>query len=277
MTSPTTTRQPSNKYRVVTLALRALLVAALATAFVAGLYWVLSQNYIFRWGLAWSKLPAFNRALMITLEASSMGMVMGLVLGLGVALMRLSPFALLRDMGTLYVQTLRNIPFLVFVIFMYFGIARALLPHGYNVVLFGWDVDDRLFWGSIALGLFEASFISEIFRAGIQAIHKTQIEASRSLGMGYAQAMRYVVLPQAFRLIIPPLTGELIALVKESALLLVISLPELTLTAKQLSSQRPLQFEFYTILAAYYLSITVPISVVSHLLEKRFNVHHRRA
>lgn len=277
MASPTTTRQPSNKFRVVTLALRALLVAALAAAFVAGLYWVLSQNYIFRWGLAWIKLPAFNRALMITLEASSMGMVMGLVLGLGVALMRLSPFALLRDMGTLYVQTLRNIPFLVFVIFMYFGIARALLPHGYNVVLFGWDVDDRLFWGSIALGLFEASFISEIFRAGIQAIHKTQMEASRSLGMGYAQAMRYVVLPQAFRLIIPPLTGELIALVKESALLLVISLPELTLTAKQLSSQRPLQFEFYTILAAYYLSITVPISVISHLLEKRFNVHHRRA
>ena len=277
MMSPTTTRQPSNKYRVVTSALRALLVAALAAAFVAGLYWVLSQNYIFRWGLAWSQLPAFNRALMITLEASSMGMVMGLVLGLGVALMRLSSFAVLRDMGTLYVQTLRNIPFLVFVIFMYFGIARALLPHGYNVVLFGWDVDDRLFWGSIALGLFEASFISEIFRAGIQAIHKTQVEASRSLGMGYVQAMRYVVLPQAFRLIIPPLTGELIALVKESALLLVISLPELTLTAKQLSSQRPLQFEFYTILAAYYLSITVPISVVSHLLEKRFNVHHRRA
>lgn len=257
--------------------LRGALVMGLTVALVAAIYWVLSQSYIFRWALVWQYLPDFNKGLALTLQASAMGMALGLVLGLLVALMRLSPFTLLRDMGTLYVQTLRNVPFLVFVIFVYFGIARALVPRGMNVVLLGWDIDDRLFWGALALGLFEASFISEIFRAGIQSIHKTQMEASRSMGMSYWQAMRYVVLPQAFRIIIPPLTGELIALVKESALLLVISLPELTLTAKQLSSQRPLQFEFYTILAGYYLAITVPISIISHLMEHRFNVHRRRA
>lgn len=253
--------------------LRIVLVGLLVVALIGGLYWVLSQSYTFRWNLALQQLQKFNEGLWITLQASGIGMAFGLALGLVVALMRLSPLALLRDMGTLYVHTLRNIPFLVFVIFTYFGIARAVLPRGYNVVLFGWDVDDRLFWGALALSLFEASFISEIFRAGIQSVHKTQQEAARSLGMSYVQAMRYVVLPQAFRVILPPMTGELIALVKESALLLVISLPELTLTAKQLSSQRPLQFEFYTILAGYYLMITAPLSALSHLLERKLSVH----
>lgn len=266
---------PLERGRLLKLLLRVALVAALVALLIGGLYWVLSQSYTFRWNLALQQLPAFNDGLWITLQASGIGMAFGLTLGLVVALMRLSPLALLRDMGTLYVHTLRNIPFLVLVIFTYFGIARAVLPRGYNVVLFGWDIDDRLFWGALALSLFEASFISEIFRAGIQSIHKTQQEAARSLGMSYLQAMRYVVLPQAFRVILPPMTGELIALVKESALLLVISLPELTLTAKQLSSQRPLQFEFYTILAGYYLMITVPLSAISHLLEHKLSIHKR--
>lgn len=266
---------PLERGRLFKMLLRVALVAALVTLLIGSLYWVLSQSYTFRWNLALQQLPAFNDGLWITLQASGIGMALGLTLGLVVALLRLSPLALLRDMGTLYVHTLRNIPFLVFVIFTYFGVARAVLPRGYNVVLFGWDIDDRLFWGALALSLFEASFISEIFRAGIQSIHKTQQEAARSLGMSYLQAMRYVVLPQAFRVILPPMTGELIALVKESALLLVISLPELTLTAKQLSSQRPLQFEFYTILAGYYLMITVPLSAISHLLEHKLSIHKR--
>lgn len=276
MTPEAPTAARPNERRALKLILRAILISVLVVGLVGALYWVLSQTYIFRWSLALSQLPQFNKGLLLTLQSSGMGMVLGLVLGLIVALMRLSPFALFRDMGTLYVHTLRNVPFLVFVIFMYFGVARALVPRGTNVMLFGWDIDDRLFWGSLALGLFEASFISEIFRAGIQSIHKTQMEAARSMGMSYFQAMRYVVLPQAFRVIIPPMTGELIALIKESALLLVISLPELTLTAKQLSSQRPLQFEFYSILAAYYLAITVPLSVISHIFERKFNVHRQR-
>jgi len=263
-------RIPHQSSRWFQWSVRSLIVAAIIAAALAGLYQVISQYYIFRWNLAWVQLPKFNEGLLITLLASGIGAALGLTLGLIVALMRLSPFTLLRDMGALYVHSLRNVPFIVFILFMYFGVSRALMPRGYNVVLFGWDIDDRLFWGSLALGLFEASFIAEIFRAGIQSIHKTQVEASRSLGMNYAQSMRYVVLPQAFRIIIPPMTGELIALVKESALLLAISLPELTLTAKQLSSQRPLQFEFYTILAGYYLAITVPMSFISYLFERHY-------
>jgi polar amino acid transport system permease protein len=261
---------PSRSSRWFKWSIRSFIVIAIIAATLTGLYFIISEYYIFRWNLVWSHLPKINEGLVITLQASVIGAVLGLSIGLIVALMRLSPLALLRDMGMLYVHSLRNVPFIVFVLFMYFGVSRALMPRGYNVILLGWDIDDRLFWGALALGLFEASFIAEIFRAGIQAIHKTQIEASRSLGMSYTQSMRYIVLPQAFRIIIPPMTGELIALIKESALLLAISLPELTLTVKQLSSSRPVQFEFYTILAAYYLAITVPISFLSFLFEHHY-------
>ena len=107
------------------------------------------------------------------------------------------------------------------------------------------------------------------FRAGIVSVHPTQREAARSLGMSAPQAMRYVVLPQALRNVIPAMTGELIALVKESSLLFVISLHELTLTARTLAAHQGNTFEFYTILAVYYLMLTLPLAGASYLLEKR--------
>lgn len=263
------------EYRALKLILRALLTSALIAGLLVALYALLSQNYPFRWRPALQHLNEFNAGLVLTLQVSGIAMILGTTLGLLVALARISPLFFLRDMGTLYVHSLRNIPFLVFILFMYFGVARVASQAGATVDLLGWAIDSRLFWGILALSLFEASFISEILRAGIQSIHPTQMESARSLGMNYFQAMRYVILPQAFRVIIPPLTGELIALVKESALLMVISLPELTLTAKQLSSQTPLQFEFYTILAAYYLAITLPLAGLSYVLERKLKISGR--
>jgi polar amino acid transport system permease protein len=265
--------------RFIKISLRALIVVVLLTIIIFGLYYLLSQSYPFRWNAALNpkNIDAFNEGLLITLQVSGLAMIGGTLLGLLVALARLSPFAILRDMGMLYVQTLRNIPFLVFILFMYFGVSRVFSSGPtVPIPLIDIEVDSRIFWGVISLSLFEASFISEIFRAGIQAVHKTQIEAARSLGMSYVQAMQHVVLPQAFRMIIPPLTGELIALVKESALLMVISLEELTLTARQLVQQTPLNFEFYAILAAYYLAITLPLSFVSHLLERKLAIGKAR-
>ncbi len=262
-------------YQLLKIAGRVLFSAALVTGTLLAIYGILSQSYPFRWRPALQDLDAFHQGLLRTLQISLVSMVFGTALGLLIALARLAPFALLRDMGALYVHTLRNIPFLVFILFMYFGVARSVIPTGAYVPLFGWELDARLFWGVVALSLFEASFISEILRAGILSIHPTQMESARSLGMNYLQALRYVILPQAFRNILPPLTGELIALVKESALLMIISLPELTLTAKQLASQKPLQFEFYTILAAYYLVITLPLAALSHLLERRLKLGGR--
>ncbi len=274
------TLRPPREYRVFKLVLRVLVVALMVMGLLSLMYWELSQSYPFRWRPALQRLDEFYHGLqgdggfLLTLKISGVAMILGTILGLLVALARLAPLALLRDMGTLYVHSLRNIPFLVFILFMYFGVAEVV-QKGASVNLFGWVIEGRFFWGVLALSLFEASFISEILRAGIQSIHPTQMESARSLGMNYFHAMRYVILPQAFRVIIPPLTGELIALVKESALLMVISLPELTLTAKQLGSQTPLQFEFYTVLAAYYLAITLPLAGLSYLLERKLHIPAR--
>lgn len=301
--TPSTRAQAPSERGLLHMAGRFVLVSALAAGIAGLLYWAVSQTYPFRWNRAMGYLEAFNEALLITLQVSLIGFVIGLVLGLVVALSRLglrnfqpAPLpagasflkvfgsainklivTLLHDLSLLYVHTIRNIPFLVLVLFMYFGVGRAVIAPGQAVSLFGMPIDERILWGSLALGIFEASFISEIFRAGIESIHKAQMEAAKSLGMGYVKAMRYVVLPQAFRTIIPPLTGETIALVKESALLTIISLGELTHTAQELGSRTLLQFEFFLILAGYYLAITVPLSLISHFLEKRLNVHRGKA
>ena len=256
------------------LALRALLILGLLAAVLAFLHFQLAKSYSFHWLFALKFLPYFNEGLVLTIKASLVAGLVGTVLGLVIALARLSPITQLRDLGTLYVHTFRNVPFYVFVLVVYFGFGRAIDVRPL-VDAMGGFVDERLFWGVMALAVFEAAFISEIFRAGILSVHQTQKEAARSMGMSAAQAMRYVILPQAFRNVIPALTGELIALVKETALLFVISLPELTLVARELAAHEGNTFEFYTILAVYYLMLTLPLAGASHLLEKRLALNDR--
>ena len=153
------------------------------------------------------------------------------------------------------------------------------------ITLFGKDYNNIFLWGVIAFGVYESSYLGETFRAGIQSVHRTQIEAAQSLGMNYLQVMGYVVLPQALRVILPPLTSTLVALVKETALIyLVRGIGDLTDQARQLAvpTRRPYIFEFYTILVCYYLAIVIPLSVLSQWLEgklgiskaRRMAVHH---
>ncbi len=256
------------------LALRALFILGLLAVMLAFLLFQLSKSYSFHWLFALKFIPYFNEGLLLTIKASLIAGLVGTVLGLVIALARLSPIILLRDLGTLYVHTFRNVPFYVFVLVVYFGFGRAIDVRPLLDAMDG-IVDERLFWGVVALAVFEAAFISEIFRAGILSVHQTQKEAARSMGMNAPQAMRYVILPQAFRNVIPALTGELIALVKESSLLFVISLHELTLIARELAAHEGNTFEFYTILAVYYLMITLPLAGLSHLLEKRLALNDR--
>lgn len=251
--------------------LRGLAVAILLALLMSLLYWQLSRTYRFHWVIPLQFIPKFNQGLLITLEASAIAAVFALTLGLFVALARLSPFVQLRDLGTLYVHTFRNIPFFVFVLIAYFGLGRAI-DVGPLVSAIPSNIDEGLFWGIAALSIFEGAFMAEIIRAGIGSIHPTQMEAARSLGMSFVQAMRYIILPQAFRNIIPALTGELIALVKESSLLFYIAVQELTLTARQLAAHEGATFEFYTLLAAYYLAITLPLAGLSHLLERKLKL-----
>lgn len=238
------------------------------------LYTQLSKSYSFQWLIALNFIPYFNEGLLLTIKASLIAGVVGTVLGLFIALARLSPFTQLRDLGMLYVHTFRNMPFYVFILIVYFGFGRAVDVRPMLDML-GGIVDERLFWAVVALAVFDAAFISEIFRAGILSVHDTQREAARSMGMSATQAMRYVILPQAFRNVIPALTGELISLIKESSLLFVISLHELTLVARELAAHEGNTFEFYTILAVYYLMLTLPLAGASYLLERKLSLNDR--
>ncbi len=254
--------------------LRVIFITGLLALMLGFLHFQLSKSYTFQWLISFNFIPYFNEGLLLTIKASLIAGLVGMVIGLVIALARLSPFIHLRDLGTLYVHTFRNVPFYVFVLIVYFGFGRAIDVRPL-VEAMGGIVDERLFWGVVALAVFEAAFISEIFRAGILSVHQTQKEAARSMGMSAPQAMYYVVLPQAFRNVIPALTGELIALVKESALLFVISLHELTLVARELAAHEGNTLEFYTILAVYYLMLTLPLAGFSHLLERKLSLDDR--
>ena len=229
----------------------------------------------FNWPRALEFLPRYYSGPLLTLEVSAVAAVGATVIGLAVALGRLAPWVVVRDMSGLYVHTLRNLPFIVVMLIFYFGLRKGVGLG--EVTVLGYTFSAPFVWGSITLALYEASYMAEIIRAGILSIRPEQMEAARSMGMTYLQAMRYVVLPQAIIIIIPPSTGVFIGMVKESALLSIIGLAELTRTAVDLFApvSRPHTFEFYLILAGFYLIIVVPLSFLSQWLETRLGGHSR--
>ena len=259
-------------------------MAALLFLLLWFIYSSVERYYPFHWSEVFKSLHLFNKGLQLTLEISLVSMIMAISLGMIVALGRLAPWTALSDLAAVYVHSLRNLPALVVILLFYFGLGSAFRLERVHIFgtpleqiyILGTRLDPGLLWGTLALAILESAFIAEIFRAGIQSIHREQMEAARSLGMTYFMAMRYVILPQAFRNIIPPLTGELIALVKESSLLSVLAIPELTLTARQVGYSRFITFEALTVLAVYYLSLTIPLSLLSHYLERRFGLDRDR-
>ncbi len=238
-------------------------------------YQGLADTYDFQWDKALRFAPRYHSGLLMTLKVSAVAAVGATVFGLLIALGRLSPWVLVRDLAGLYVHTIRNLPFIVVMLVFFFGLRKGVGLD--SVTVFGHTFEAPFVWGSITLTLYEASYMAEIIRAGIQSVRSEQMEAARSMGMTYLQAMRYVILPQAITVIIPPSTGIFIGMVKESALLSIIGLPELTRTAVDLFApvRRPYTFEFYLILAGYYLMICVPLSFLSQWLEGRLGTHSR--
>jgi His/Glu/Gln/Arg/opine family amino acid ABC transporter permease subunit len=238
-------------------------------------YQGLAASYNFQWGKALRFAPRYHSGLMMTLQVSAVAAVGATVLGLLIALGRLSPWVLVRDLAGLYVHTIRNLPFIVVMLVFFFGLRKGVGLD--SVTVLGHTFEAPFVWGAVTLTLYEASYMAEIIRAGIQSVRSEQMAAARSMGMSYLQAMRYVILPQAITVILPPSTGIFIGMVKESALLSIIGLPELTRTAVDLFApvRRPYTFEFYLILAGYYLMICVPLSFLSQWLEGRLGTHSR--
>lgn len=224
-------------------------------------YFFVRMDYPWHWEVIPPDLKLFFKAALLTLKLSVASILFGTFIGLFTGLGRISKTPLIYYLSTLYVEVIRNIPLLVTMFIVYFAIAPTLKIPAFTS-------------GVVALSIFVGAYVAEIFRAGIQSIGRGQTEAARSLGMSYVQAMRYVILPQAVRRILPPLAGEFISLVKDSSLASVMALPELTLTARQIMSRNFRSFEVWLTTAIFYLVMTLSLSMIVKYLERRMRIEH---
>ncbi|RMG90178.1 MAG: amino acid ABC transporter permease [Candidatus Dadabacteria bacterium] len=205
------------------------------------------------------KVGPLTKGLWTTLWISFFSGVLGLVLGLVTGLARISKNPTLKGLAVFYVELIRGTPLLVQIFIFYFFIGTVLSL-------------DRIVAGILALAVFAGAYTAEIVRAGIQSIPRGQMEAARSLGMTLFQAMRYIILPQAFKRILPPLAGQFISLIKDSSLVSVIAITDLTKAGREVITSTFATFEIWFTVAALYLLITSLLSQVILWMERRLAV-----
>ena len=194
----------------------------------------------------------------VTIEITAFSVAIGFFIGLFVGIARISQFKILRIMAAVYADCIRGTPLLVQIFLIYFALPMAI---GQRVEPFIAAV--------AACGINSGAYVSEIFRAGIQAIDVGQMEAGRSLGLTWWQTMRFIILPQAFKNILPPLGNEFIAMLKDSSLVSVIGFEELTRRGQLIIAQTYGSFEIWMTVAVLYLIMTMAISRIVAFLEKR--------
>jgi His/Glu/Gln/Arg/opine family amino acid ABC transporter permease subunit len=211
----------------------------------------------FDWGAIWYAAPYMAKGALVTLQISACAMALATVIGLVLGLISVSDLNLLKPPVRVYVYFIRGTPALVQIFLVYFALPRI-------------GLELSAFWsGVVALAFNSAGFIAEIVRAGLQSIDSGQSEAAFSIGMTVRQSILFILLPQSLRRITPPLTNEVITLVKTSSLLSVISIFELTRSAQVIIAERFVPFELYFALAVYYLVVITLLSWCSEYIEAR--------
>ena len=238
---------------------------------IVGLNWVLAflllallclfsfiqLRYNWNWQTVGGYSNFFWRGWWNTLQISILALVLSTIIGLVAALARRSGFLALRALSRLYVELVRGTPLLVQISFAFYVIADAF------------HFQNRFTVGLLTLSLFSGAFISEIIRGGIEGVGASQLESARAIGLTRAQTYRYVIFPQAIRMILPGLAGMFANLIKDSSLLSVISIEEFTWNAQQVSALTYSNFECYIPLAVGYLVLTLPITLWTQWLEGR--------
>ena len=218
---------------------------------------LLTLPYHWNWKPAWEYRRLFLDGWLATLGISVIALPLSCVLGLLFALARRSAFLPLQYFSRIYVEITRGAPLLVQIYLYFYVFANAL------------HVQSRYVVGPLILAAFTGAYISEIIRAGIEGVGKSQIETARAIGLTTRQTYRHVIFPQAIRQILPSLAGQFVSLVKDSSLLSIISVEELAKAASDVSSTSLTHFESYLPLAAGYLIITLPISLWTQSIEQR--------
>jgi len=256
--------QPANKPSFLFDIFQFLLLLAL-------LSWLFSRSsqqlgYNWQWYRIWQYLIRLDETglhggalldgLGVTLKICLVSMCLSLAVGLVTAFFRISHSPLARLVARIYLEVTRNTPLLIQIFFIYFVLGPILGL-------------DRFLAAVFALSLFEGAYVSEIFRSGILSIDKGQLEAGYSIGFSTYRNFRHIVLPQALRITLPPLTNQMISLIKDSALVSTIAIYDLTMEAQNIIAETFLTFEIWFTVAVIYLLFTVSLSGIAVYLEKR--------
>jgi polar amino acid transport system permease protein len=233
----------------------------------------------FAWPYFWHQLfdpsGAFLQGLWLTILISFVAEIMGLGIGLPLALARRARFRLLQYPARAYIHLMRGTPLLVQIIFIYTGLAAAQLVRFQDIHLGPFTLAGNVQAGILALGLNEAAYMAEIFRSGIDAVDTGQTEAAKSLGMRPAQVLWLVVLPQALRIVLLPIGNQFNILLKNSTLVSVIGVSEMLLVTETINSATFRTFELFSVLAIYFLVLTSIWSLVLIWLEHRMSAADR--
>lgn len=227
-------------------------------------------------------LATLVKGIGITIVVAVVAYLGACLIGLGLAVMGLSRFVVLRQVARLYIEVMRGVPIIVLLLYVAFVLAPGLVmlvnwvlePLGLNP----WRTRDfpLIARAVIALMLAYSAFLAEIFRAGLQAVDKGQIEAAEALGLNGWQRFRHIVFPQAFRLILPPLGNDFVAMVKDSSLVSVLGVSDITQLAKVTAAGNFRYFETYNVAALLYLTMTIGLSLALRRIEQRLRKGDQR-
>jgi polar amino acid transport system permease protein len=222
-------------------------------------WWVLQQSGL-RWD--WETVGAYWQLFLsgwwTTVGVSLAALLLSTLLGAGLSLAQRSDFLPLRYAAKSWVEFIRGTPLLVQIYVLFYIVADAV------------RLENRAVAGVLILSVFSGAYLAEVFRAGIESVGRSQLESALSIGLTRAQTYRHVILPQALRVVLPSLAGQFVSLIKDSSLLSIIGLNEFTQSARNIASYTYSNFESYLLLAGGYLLLTLPISLWTRRMERRF-------
>ncbi|WP_240739503.1 amino acid ABC transporter permease [Marinitoga lauensis] len=223
-------------------------------------YFEMSKTYPFNWQkVPFKYMNLYLEGFYMTLKISVFSIFFALVIGMVFGVMKTSKYQILKELANTYTTIFRNIPLLVIILIVYYGIGSMI------------EIS-AMVGAIISLSLFEGAYVSEIIRGGIEAVPKGQVDAAKTIGLSTFYLYIDILLPQAFRTTLPALTGQFISLVKDSSLASVIALQELTMVGRQIATSSFASFESYITVAVFYFTITALLQLLGKFFERRFAI-----
>jgi len=216
-------------------------------------------------GLLKESFPSLLSGLGVTIEIAVISLILAVILGIILGIFSISTSKILKGIATVYIGIIRGTPLMIQALFLFFGVGQAL-----NIRF------DPMVAATITLTINASAYMAEIFRGGIQAIDNGQMEAARSLGLTYSKTMRKVILPQAVKIMIPSILNQFIVTLKDTSILSVISIRELTATGQIIIARNYKALEMYAIVACMYLILITILTLVSSYIERKISYGNKR-